>query len=231
MATARTIHKKAMQKIGVLTKSETPDADEASDGLDSLNTLLESWSNESLLAYVRLNETFNLSGGTASYTIGSGATFNTSRPLQVVSGFVTVGSTDYPLTKIKDTEYDAIPDKSTSGIPDRFFYDYNSPTGTITLYPTPSSAYTITLRMEKSLTSISTLDTSITFPPGWERALIYNLAVEIAPEYGAVVDQITYDTALKSKGVIASSVAKNRTMDTAPLVNTGTFNILTGQYS
>lgn len=231
MTTARQIIKSAMQKIGVLTKSETPDADEASDGLTTLNQMLQSWSNDSLLVYARLAESFTLSGGTASYTIGTGATFNTSRPVQIVSGYVRSGTTDYPLSKIKDTEYDTIGAKTTTGIPNSFFYDYNAPSGTVTFSPVPDAAYSVYLRMEKALTSIATLDTDIEFPTGWEEAIIYNLALRLAPEYGATVDQLTYDIAKDSKGALASSVAKNRTMDTSPLVNTGSFNILTGQYS
>ena len=51
MTTASDIIKKAMQKVGVLTKSESPSSDESADGLDSLNDLLSSWSNESMFIY------------------------------------------------------------------------------------------------------------------------------------------------------------------------------------
>lgn len=230
MTTARTIIKKAMQKAGILTKSETPASDETNDGLDALNAMLSSWSNDSLLVYVRAVEQFTLAGGTASYTIGPSMTFNTTRPLQIVSGYVRSGATDYPLNPLQDAVYDkSIADKSTQGIPENFVYSGNSPTASIVFYPVPSSSYAVFLRMEKQLTQFA-LDDNVEFPPGWERALIYNLAVEIAPEYGQEVSPRVVEIADSSLGKIKEATARNRTMDTPPLVGGTEFNIYSGQY-
>ena len=47
------------------------------------------------------------------------------------------------------------------------------------------------------LTALASLATTVTLPNGWERALAYNLAVEIAPEYGkeasATVQKVARD--------------------------------------
>jgi hypothetical protein len=229
MTTARTIIKKAMQKSGILTKGENPSADEANDALDTLNDLLSSWSNDSLLVYVRSLEQFTLAAGTANYTIGPSMTFNTARPLQIASGYVRSGSTDYPLNKLQDVVFDeSITDKSSPGIPDTFVYDNNSPTGIITFHPVPSENYPVYLRMEKLLTQFA-LDDDLTFPPGWERALIYNLAIELAPEYGQDVGQVVFTIAQESIGKIKEAVARNRTMDTPPLTGGTIFNIYSGQ--
>lgn len=230
MTTARDIIKRALQANGVLTKGESPSGDEASDALNSLNSLIASWSNDSLLLFVRTSESFPLVSGQSSYTIGSGGNFNTTRPLQILTAFVRIGSTDYNISIIPDTAFDKITQKSiNSSIPEAMYYSSAYPLGTITLYPVPTTG-TIYIRSEKQLTSISTLDTVIDFPPGWERALIYNLSIDIAGDYGQPVSEATYAIAMDSLNKIKTSVARNKTMDIYPY-NGNDDNILTGWYN
>lgn len=230
MTTARQIITKALQKNGVLVKSEQPDADEANDALDALNMMISSWSNESILIYVRSWETFNLTGGVASYTIGTGQTFNTTRPTFIIDGYIVQSSTvNSPLSIITDQQYNDIPDKTVGGVPFMVNYDNGYPTGTLRFFYVPSSAYPVFLLTEKPLTTF-TLDTVISLPPGWERALVYNLAVELAPEYGVGLDAAVIKIANDSKGSIARAVMKNRTMDANPDVGLNRLGLFLGGY-
>lgn len=227
MTTALNIITKAMQKLGVLTKSEAPDSDEASDGLDALNDLLASWSNESMIVYERTTESFSLVAGTASYSIGSGQTFNTTLPVNIIEAHVRQGTIDYPITRITDEVYQGISDKNTRTIPYWLNYSNGFPSATIRLYPTPAEAYSLYLTSDKPLTTL-TLATTISLPPGWKRALIYNLAVDLAPEYGQQMPPELVKVARDSKANIALSVLKNRTMDAQPYGSVGGFSIYRG---
>ena len=227
MTTARTIINKSLQKIGVLTKSEAPAADEISDGLDALNALLASWSNESLSVYTRVRESFTLSGGVASYTIGTGQTFNTDRPVFITDAFVRSGDVDYNLSVISDEIYNSsITLKTTSGIPQFLNYNNAYPAGTIYLYPVPASSYELHILSEKELSQY-TIDEAISLPTGWERALIYNLAIDLAPEYGQQIDGMIAKIAGDSKAAIQRTVAKNISMDATPS-QIGLYNIYSG---
>lgn len=62
MTTALDIIKSSMRKVGALTKTENPSADEAIDGLEMLNDLLASYSNDSMVVYARSVDSFTLSG-------------------------------------------------------------------------------------------------------------------------------------------------------------------------
>ena len=229
MATARKIIKKALQKNGVLTKNETPSGDEASDGLESLNSLISSWSNDSLLIYARLSENFPLVSVKATYTIGPGGDFDTVRPTQILSAFTRIGSIDYKIDIIKETDFDAITQKNISStIPDVMFYNADSPLGSLTIYPVPVSG-DLYLRTEKPLTEFTSLDTDLDLPPGWERALIYNLAVEIGSEYGQPIDQVTFNIANDSLNKIKTAVARNKTMDVLSYMGPND-NVYTGWY-
>lgn len=225
--TARTIITKALQKNGALVKSETPDADEASDGLSALNALLGSWSNDSLNIYARTWETFTLVSGTASYTIGSGGVFNTVRPMAIIDAYARSGTVDYPMSVIDDDAYNSIPFKTGLGIPEFVNYDNACPLGTIRIYFVPSAAYSLFLLTEKALTEFSTLDTNLSMPPGTERALIYNLAIDLAPEYLQQITPQLQKIADTSLGAIRTATAKVRGMDAYPR-NLAVRNIFTG---
>lgn len=230
MTTARNIIKRALQKNGVLTKSENPSGDEASDALETLNDLIGSWSNDSLLIYARLSESFPLVSGQASYTIGSGGDFDTARPLQILTAFTRIGNIDYDIDIISDVDFDEISQKNiSSSIPDVMFYQSSSPLGNITIYPVPTTG-SLHIRSEKQLSEFTTLDTDLELPAGWDRALIYNLALELASEYGQPVDEATYQIAMDSLNKIKTAVARNKNMD-AYAFDGSNNNVYTGWFT
>jgi hypothetical protein len=230
MTTARDIITRALQRNGILTKGESPSGDEASDGLTALNDMIASWSNDSLLIYARISESFPLVSGQSSYTIGPSGNFNTTRPLQILTAFTRIGNIDYEMSIIPEQAFDGITQKNiSSSIPEVMFYQAGFPLGTITIYPVPTTG-TLHIRSEKQLTELSSLDVDVDFPPGWERALIFNLAIEIAGEYGQTVDEATYLLAMDSLNKIKTAVARNKTMDAYPY-NGVNNNVFTGWYT
>ena len=128
---------------------------------------------------------------------------------------------------ITDKIYQGISDKDTQTIPYWLNYTAGFPSATINLYPTPATAYTLYLTSNKVLSTL-TLSTTISLPPGWKRALIYSLAVEIAPEYGQPLTPGLVQVAKDAKAAIALSVLKNRTMDAQPSSSNGGFSIFRG---
>lgn len=212
MTTARGIITSAMRKIGALTKGEPISADEASDGLEMLNDLLASLSNDSLIVYARTFESFTLSGGVSAYTIGSGATFDTVRPIKIISAYVRDAQIDYPLEIATDEQYAGITLKTSQGRPEFINYTNAYPTATINLYPTPSIAYTLHLVTEKQLSSF-TLNQTVDLPPGWRRMLINNLAIEMGPEYGQSVPPEVIEVARESKGEIKTAIMSAKPMN------------------
>lgn len=226
MTTARQLISKAFQKAGIITKQESPSADEMFDALDTLNDLLESWSNDSLYIYARNWQQFTFVGGQSDYTIGSGGDFDTSRPLAIVSAYTRLGTSDYPMQQIADKDYAyGISQKTTAGVPDFFNYDNDFPLGKLRFWPAPSAAYPVYIQTEDALTSL-TINQVISLPQGWRRALIYSLAVELAPEYGQPLDQAVVGIAVDAQGKIKRQISKMRSMD-KPKAN-NYFNIYRG---
>lgn len=200
--TAHDLVRGAMRLIGAADPGEELTPAEAADGLELLNELLESWSNEQLAVYQILQENFTLVAGTSSYTIGSGATFSTTRPLNILSGFIRYSSVDYPLSILTREEYDRIALKTTSYMPEYLYYQPSVANGTIYLYGVPDAAYVLYIDSTKQLQSFSGLTTAIVLPAGYKRAIRYALALEIAPEYNRKVPDAVLAIARESKANI-----------------------------
>jgi hypothetical protein len=183
MTTARDMIKSALRKISVLGRGSALDNDEAQEALDLLNGILASWTAEGNLVFQKTVETFPLTGST-SYTIGTGADFNTDRPYVIDAVTVRQGTLDYSLFSMSQEQYAGITLKTQGGsIPDSYYYDGNFPTATIYFYPVPSGATSTTIYSRKQLDQFTGLTDTFDMPEEYRLALEYALAEAIAPEY------------------------------------------------
>lgn len=188
---------RALKALGQLDASEVPTANEASDALASLNDLLGSWglSLQGCPTIARL--VLPLVASQQAYTVGDGADLDTVRPTAVISvsvvpdraaSTVTETPIGQPLTW---PEWQAIPVKSEVGtLPRHTHYDTNvdaSGFATLSVYPIPSTSDPDLIVYAAVPLAAFDLSTAVELPSGWERALRTNLAIEIAPEYGATV--------------------------------------------
>lgn len=200
MTTARTVITDSTKLLNVWQKGEVLDDDEAVDGLRRLNQMIDSWSNESLMLFQLIERSKALTAGTASYTIGSAGVINTTRPVRIESAFIRDSSSnDYKLEIITNDEWAKISRKSTvSTIPSVLYYRANCPLGVINLHEAPEASLTLYMECWDQLDQM-TIDSVVALPPGYERALTYNLAVEQAPMYGKEPSQIVMKIAAESK--------------------------------
>jgi len=232
--TGRDLIAASLRLIGAIAPGETMTAAEASEGLASLNRLIASWSNDSLAAYVLPIEEFALTPGVASYTIGIGGAFNTTRPTKYNQATLKISNSgqaiEYALQKATLSEWAALRQKTIeSDIPNTFYIDAGYPLDKILLYPVPAQPSSIVLYTQKILTEIATLDANIVFPPGYERALVYNFAIDISPEYGKSPSEIIVAVAIESKAAFKRTNHKELHLRVdAALVSGPVFNIYTG---
>jgi hypothetical protein len=186
----------ALRKIGVISigAGETPTAAVSAGGLDDLNMMLNSWSARRLvMRALTLLGPFTLTAAKYSYSVKASGDINTTCPLHVLSAYYRDSNNyDYPLRVLTREEYDGYHDKAvTTGPPQALFFDPGATqqatrTGTIYVYPVPDSADTYKFYIEAlvSLTSFAALTTTYTLPDEYLEAIIYNLAVRLAPDYG-----------------------------------------------
>lgn len=210
MATARDLITRALKACRILAPGESPSASEAADAFMIMNMMLSSWSTDSLNIYANTLENFSLVSGTASYTIGTGQTFNTTKPITIQTMYVRSGSIDYPITSMNDVDFaNEIAMKSVRAIPYYYNFNNNYPTSIIQFYPVPDQNYQLFILSEKPLSAIASLDTVISFPDGWEYAIVYNLAMLLFPEYQQPIDPAIAKIAGDSKKSIKRAVNRN----------------------
>lgn len=176
----------SMQTIGALATRETPTADEASDALSLLNAMLETWSVEKLGPYAAIQQSFSLIDGKIEYTIGPGGELSGVRPIDIQSAVVRLNGVDYPVKVTTDAAvYDAITVKALgTGIPMMLYYNADWPLGSVRLWPSPQAGCQLLITHEEQLARFASTSATFAFPPGYWRAMRYNLALELAPEFG-----------------------------------------------
>ena len=231
MTTARDIINSAYRKIGVLGQGQSLSASEINDALEALNDMIESWSLEGALIYTETKETFNLTGA-VSYTIGSGQTFDTELPNKIVSAYITENGEDTPVNIISQNSYSEIADKDELGSTQDIYFDGNYPTANIYVWPV-KSGITLTLFTEKSLNTFDNVTTDFAMPPAYKRALKYNLAVEVAPEFEKEASRTVKNIAKNSLKLIKAQNKKNNKdpVSLDPIyLRRGRFDIRTGYH-
>lgn len=142
----------------------------------------------------------------------------------------TKGPLDIPVTMLTPDQYaDITVKKMESAFPVAYYDDGDYPLRTISVWPVPNKHCFTTLWLWQPLINTTDLDAEITFPPGYERALKFNLAVEIAAEMGKVVPGQVKLIATESLGKIKRINAAPRTMELSDsLRSPRPFNWITG---
>lgn len=92
MATPFDIITRALKDIGALAAGEVPTADEAQDGLDMLNDMIDQWSNESMMVFYRTEIVFNTVQNTVQYTLGPGGSVGATFVGSIAGNVLTVTS-------------------------------------------------------------------------------------------------------------------------------------------
>jgi hypothetical protein len=185
VASAQTLIDRALRLIGKLPSGESPTPTESADALVTLNDMVEDFRNDGLLSFARQELTLTLANADASYTIGPSGDVNTVRPTKIERAWVVVSDISHPVTMLETRDqYSAIPDKTTTGDwPSKAFYEPTMATGTLLVWPVPNATRTMKLQAVVPVTEFAAVGTTITLPPGWQKALTANLALELAPEY------------------------------------------------
>jgi len=218
--TAQNLIDQGLRLIGVLGAiGRTASTEEYANCLVVLNQLLASLSAAQQFLYQITDESFALSGA-ATYTFGTGATWNGVRPQRITAASVVSSngaSSGVDIVTAAEFAKLAYDRALTGNFAKILTCDYGFPIANVQLWPKPSAG-TIELWSYKPLTQIATLATAIAFAPGYEELLKYNFALAILPEFprGHLDPTVTK----RAAETLASLAALNDTTlgDTAPPV-------------
>lgn len=207
---------------------EAPTADESNDALNWLNSMIDSWGLHELTKYMLLRTAHDLTSGTASYTIGSGGTINIVRPTEIRNAGLTLDDTatvpiEVPIAVLDDDAYARWPDKTqTTTYPRAVWYDHNWSAGLGRVYPLPipdNSLGELVLYTPVAIAEFADLSTTdYTFPPGYENAIEYNLAVRIATPFGRSIPDYVAKEAIASLALLKRSNLRLSRVEVDPTI-------------
>lgn len=132
-----------------------------------------------------------------------------ARPLRVMQGRRINYSSkiETPIQMWARLDYQQQPNKYTPGVTTAFFYDpqtgqgaYSAPTGLMNVWPEPSDVtFGMRFTAQRPIQDIASLVNVPDFPVEWNACLKWNLALELAPEFGVPAEQATIIQAQATK--------------------------------
>lgn len=224
-----------------------PDPSDIDLALSRLNDFIDYLANESLTIYTLSRATWTLVSGTASYTIGSGATINIERP-NGPSSIQNIGYIDTSLTTpfevqlgpvLTEDQYAAIPFKTLQApLPNAFYYNPTvdaSGYGSIKPFPIPNvSTLQGVVYAPAPVSEFTSLNQTILLPRGFRRFFRAQTVVEIAGAFeraDAKALKLAMKIADESRGGIkrANERLSDITFDVALWPMPGPSNVYTGE--
>lgn len=222
----------ALRKLGILEIGVTPDAESIANASMSLNLLIKQLSTDGLKLWKISELIIPLTSGKTSYTLGGNSSdlmydslaptvAITDKPLKVIQGFYrNIQSTPYidtPVMLVSKQEYNVLGSKFSTGTANTIFYDPRKLNGLLYVYLTPDSNAQTNLQLhivaQMPLNDISLATDIPDFPNEWMNCLVWNLADQLALEYGVPMNArqeiatraLAYKTQLSDWDVEASS--------------------------
>ena len=178
----------ALRLIGMLAEAETPSNATAQDALTAMNQMIDSWNTERLSVFSTQDQVFTWTPNQIHRTLGPTGNFVGNRPILLDDSTYFKDPTNgisFGIKIINQQQYNGIAVKTvTSTYPQVMWINMDYPNIDMYVYPVPTKALEWHFISVTELTQPATLATTIAFPPGYLRAFKYNLACEIATEFG-----------------------------------------------
>ena len=188
MASAGDIINGSLRLLQVLAEGETPSAATSQDALTALNQMIDSWNTERLAVFSTQDQIFTWPPGVISRTLGPSGTFSGIRPIALDDSTFfrdPASGISYGVKIINQQQYNGIAVKTvTSSFPQVMWVNMTYPDIEMYVYPVPLRSIEFHFVSVEELTQPVNLATTLAFPPGYLRCFRYNLACEMAPEFG-----------------------------------------------
>lgn len=172
----------AFGNLGIAQEGEALTPRMYQDGLRALNLLIKTWGAHPRL-WIMEEGSLAMVADTPSYVI-------TPKPLRITEARYrnTASQIDVPMSEMSRQEYFDQPNKTTSpSIPVNFYFDPQTATGTLYLWPCPStttaSAYTVKYTYVRRMESMVATNDELDLPQEWQEAVIWNLSKRLAAQY------------------------------------------------
>ncbi len=246
-----TLLKAALRKAGVtLAPGRSPSADQTQEAIDEENRMIGSWNCAPLMILGPRIDLWSTIANQQSYTIGrdpSGtlaADWDGERPQKITRANLLLPTATDPIEKVRrplriwtKDQWAAIVFQAVYTYPEGLFHLFNDPDNTpfsrVYFRPIPDAVYQVELFTWQTIPAFTSPNDAVLLPPGYEDAIVNNLAVRLASFPWTVQvpmnPQVRVD-ALNSLALIQqmNAVPPPLKSDAALLKGGGWYNYLTG---
>lgn len=173
----------ALRKLSVLAQGVSANANQLSTGAEALNLLVLQYQTLGMPLWSRKVKVTTLVSGTSSYTLSS------PKPLKLFQAYFTDATTSErrDIMIVPDYDFTLYPPTGTGSVV-ACTYQPKVGSGTLKVWPTPDSTMatgsTLSLVYQAEFEVFTAGTETPDFPQEWYSALVYGLAVSLAPEYG-----------------------------------------------
>lgn len=223
--TGQNLINRTFETLGIIDPQASPSVSDSTTALNELNQMWSAWGVDEGLIYAQRSFTGAIVSGTGSYTIGTGATFNTQLPQKIYKAFFTTDSNGNrnEVEIVNADRYYMHNDLTASAkTPEIMFPDWTlnaSGYGTIYLWPVPTGfAGSANLNLDMAVAFIDwALATAYFLPDGYIDAISYALAFRLIPKFGDAVTEyhakFVADIGSKAEARIREMNRYNRQVD------------------
>jgi hypothetical protein len=203
MTTAGDLINGSLRLLGVLAEGETPSAETSQDALVAMNQMIQSWNTERLAVFSTQDQVVTWPPGAISRTFGPTGDIVANRPVAIDDSTYfrdPASGISFGLKLINQQQYNGIAVKTvTSTYPQVLWVNMTYPDIEMYVYPVPTKVLEFHVVSVNELTQPVNLATDLAFPPGYLRCFRYNLACELAPEFGTEPSRQVQRIAMTSK--------------------------------
>lgn len=197
---------RSFRLAGILAEGETLQQPAIDVGLTVASELFDEWRTQRLTIFVQGRHVLPLLANQQDYTIGAGGNWNFERPLWFdQASWLDSHGLEQRIRLYTDDEWEAIPIKGTqSTLPFGVYVNENYPLATGSVYPVPidPTVSVVLYSPDSSILSVTDINASLSVPPGWAKALRYNLTVDLCNEYQLPIPEGVEATATRTLGNI-----------------------------
>jgi len=184
----------ALRKLVVIDETQTPSSQQITFAAEALNLLVAEFRTLGMSVWARADMTIPLVSGQKTYTIGVGQTINSPYPMYIYNMVLQQPPYDTQIEVMQKAKIDfnLLP-VGSSGVPVAYTYQPQVNVGQLSVWPTPDSSVPVGTRLvltyQRPIEVFDIATDNPDFPQEWGNALIYNLALALADEYGVAADK------------------------------------------
>ena len=171
--TVRQIVSKAYTLLGVKDAVTPLSAEDANEGMDSLNWMLKSWQADG-------NNLWRREDTTMVWPLGVQTGQLDPQIIDILSLRWVLNDVETPMLRYSLEEWDRLPTKNDTGTPIVWKFIKLRSSVEVSLWPIPEVATTIYGDMARIVETVTDLDETIDLPQEWTEAVFYNLAWRLA---------------------------------------------------